>query len=125
MRYRTSADPINPVPPVTKIFLPSVLSCDTNSASVIRSRAQLLLFYFLIPLPPTFTLFPYTTLFRSHEILGARDPDPEAVLPRLWHQRRRVAPQHRDRKSTRLNSSHVEISYAVFCLQKKNDPCDR
>src|SRR5439155_7652354 len=72
--------------------------------------------------PPTSTLFPYTTLFRSHAAsatLGTttrnlrrvviRSPSP---LGSRWCHRR-------DRKSTRLNSSHVAISYAVFCLKKK------
>src|SRR5947208_11601420 len=68
--------------------------------------------------PPTSTLFPYTTLFRSHiRTLGrrcaARSGVPgERLL--LCHRARR------DRKSTRLNSSHQIISYAVFCLKKKS-----
>src|SRR3712207_7302034 len=96
----------------------------------------------MIRRPPRSTLFPYTTLFRSH--LGAAVDDDQLVethVPaRLDHQRRvydpdaaRVfplpTPQHLvllrgdervDRKSTRLNSSHANISYAVFCLKKKN-----
>src|SRR6266576_4074609 len=68
-----------------------------------------LLFFLMIRRPPRSTLFPYTTLFRPRQ--GRR------------HHRRsgpgRRAIQGRDRKSTRLNSSHVEISYAVFCLKKK------
>src|SRR5204863_2446541 len=64
----------------------------------------------MIRRPPRSTLFPYTTLFRS----GARDPRP-ADRGGRHHRRNRTA----DRKSTRLNSSHVEISYAVFCLKKK------
>src|SRR5690606_40757659 len=61
--------------------------------------------------PPRSTLFPYTTLFRSVE-------DPHLVLHR--HAREHVRGDRRgDRKSTRLNSSHVKISYAVFCLKKK------
>src|SRR5437870_8587556 len=62
--------------------------------------------------PPRSTLFPYTTLFRSRSAerrRGVRDPS----LERPAH-----GPD-RDRKSTRLNSSHVAISYAVFCLKKK------
>src|SRR2546426_6152621 len=71
----------------------------------------------MIRRPPRSTLFPYTTLFRSDEGPGqrdqpAQDPGPQdegggAHLPR------------QDRKSTRLNSSHLVISYAVFCLKKK------
>src|SRR5437870_11498859 len=82
--------------------------------------------------PPRSTLFPYTTLFRSpherlvhgahlglghrrRERLGAADRRLPELLPE-----RLVAPElHEDRKSTRLNSSHVAISYAVFCLKKK------
>src|SRR6266576_3572138 len=65
----------------------------------------------MIRRPPRSTLFPYTTLFRSHRCRPAeRRCDPVGRAP----QRAR-----RDRKSTRLNSSHVEISYAVFCLKKK------
>src|SRR2546430_12753920 len=81
----------------------------------------------MIRRPPRSTLFPYTTLFRS----GAGDVDrrAEAGARVLGAPRRlpqgdpRAAPLLRaaeDRKSTRLNSSHSQISYAVFCLQKKN-----
>src|SRR5204863_5445628 len=67
--------------------------------------------------PPRSTLFPYTTLFRSPQpgrAPGARGGlDPQAA----GRARGRLA----DRKSTRLNSSHVEISYAVFCLKKKKN----
>src|SRR5436309_12372950 len=69
----------------------------------------------MIPRPPRSTLFPYTTLFRSDH--GPRAGD--ALPHRGW----RLHPDNRardpDRKSTRLNSSHVKISYAVFCLKKK------
>src|SRR5436309_12486752 len=76
--------------------------------------------------PPRSTLFPYTTLFRSQ--LG-RLPPHHRVDPRRGRQveqgRRRVGLRlgghGQDRKSTRLNSSHVKISYAVFCLKKKSD----
>src|SRR3989442_11886685 len=68
----------------------------------------------MIRRPPRSTLFPYTTLFRSSS-LAAR---------RLWRWRARGRgacwPRSQDRKSTRLNSSHVRISYAVFCLKKKS-----
>src|SRR5688572_31572894 len=71
-------------------------------------------FFLMIRRPPRSTLFPYTTLFRSSADLGGvrpgelgTRPDP----PRPW----------RDRKSTRLNSSHSQISYAVFCLKKKKN----
>src|SRR5699024_12561888 len=75
-----------------------------------------LFFFFLLRRrPPRSTLFPYTTLFRSvHQI----DVD---VLVCLLNKRGNGDVAHRrvDRKSTRLNSSHVSISYAVFCLKKK------
>src|SRR5436305_7609592 len=75
--------------------------------------------------PPRSTLFPYTTLFRSGV---ARERDAVAQAELLEHVRAvaldrlladREAREARDRKSTRLNSSHVRISYAVFCLKKK------
>src|SRR5436309_10583851 len=98
-----------------------------------------MLFYLFILRPPTSTLFPYTTLFRSvfhpfgrrigfvivaeqmeksvyremHKVIGER-------LVFFF----RFARSTRDRKSTRLNSSHVKISYAVFCLKKKKRVID-
>src|SRR5256885_7399228 len=75
----------------------------------------------MIRRPPRSTLFPYTTLFRSRRrhVHHARraHADREPVQTRHFHRR---ALQRRDRKSTRLNSSHLVISYAVFCLKKKN-----
>src|SRR2546428_1638798 len=70
----------------------------------------------MIRRPPRSTLFPYTTLFRSG------DRPEEGDRPRLLPRGRRegLRPRgRRDRKSTRLNSSHDQISYAVFCLKKK------
>src|SRR3989442_6178533 len=79
----------------------------------------------MIRRPPRSTLFPYTTLFRSViapvHLSSARSHTPPS---RDHHSRKReyiVQATHRDRKSTRLNSSHVRISYAVFCLKKKID----
>src|SRR6266511_4577306 len=66
----------------------------------------------MIRRPPRSTLFPYTTLFRSRAVHGH-----DALLCRG---ERELPNPARDRKSTRLNSSHVKISYAVFCLKKKN-----
>src|SRR2546422_3741006 len=86
--------------------------------SMSRSPAHRCLFFFLmIRRPPRSTLFPYTTLFRSRHELVARD---EAALreERLEAQEPLLVVA-RDRKSTRLNSSHGYISYAVFCLKKK------
>src|SRR5204862_8185317 len=99
-------------------------------------------FFLMIPRPPTSTLFPYTTLFRS--VTLTRAPCFTSHVPRSCRSGRHCSyssrssatcfeskmwpalPQSitrcamfRDRKSTRLNSSHVEISYAVFCLKKK------
>src|SRR2546422_2706106 len=82
----------------------------------------------MIRRPPRSTLFPYTTLFRSQvaglAAVGARDAgevdvDRHAVQHRLLDLRGRRH-EVQDRKSTRLNSSHGYISYAVFCLKKKN-----
>src|SRR5205809_2402437 len=79
----------------------------------------------MIPRPPRSTLFPYTTLFRSEfsafaKGLADRKDDSYAPLRRLIqpYLLRRLR-RRRDRKSTRLNSSHGYISYAVFCLKKK------
>src|SRR5260221_1073107 len=97
----------------------------------------------MIRRPPRSTLFPYTTLFRSHGAgaairpprriphlgLPARDPQPNAVDPLAEIRAHaalvsrwpfaRISASGSDRKSTRLNSSHTVISYAVFCLKKK------
>src|SRR5256885_3022697 len=75
----------------------------------------------MIRRPPRSTLFPYTTLFRSHFALP-RERLTAPVLDRLDRQRQpalRSPHEPPDRKSTRLNSSHLVISYAVFCLKKK------
>src|SRR5215204_7309936 len=66
-------------------------------------------FFLMIRRPPRSTLFPYTTLFRSRRWTRRRGT-PARPSPRV---------SRRDRKSTRLNSSHTVISYAVFCLKKK------
>src|SRR3712207_9017936 len=79
----------------------------------------------MIRRPPRSTLFPYTTLFRSdriafigaelaRQLLGVKRPAFRIGIER------EQGPDQRDRKSTRLNSSHANISYAVFCLKKKN-----
>src|SRR5579872_7591677 len=74
------------------------------------SRVFSVFFFLMIRRPPRSTLFPYTTLFRSR---------PRRRRTRSSFRRVRRAARWRDRKSTRLNSSHVRISYAVFCLKKK------
>src|SRR5437762_4793079 len=73
-------------------------------------------FFLMIRRPPRSTLFPYTTLFRSREFSSLVDLGTGSGAVALAIKRRR--PQA-DRKSTRLNSSHRCISYAVFCLKKK------
>src|SRR5947209_17378790 len=91
-------------------------------------------FFLMIRRPPRSTLFPYTTLFRSGALTGRvpRGPDAPATgtgarLLSTAHRRRiaRHGPPPPDRKSTRLNSSHANISYAVFCLKKKNNLKER
>src|SRR5256884_6729419 len=71
-------------------------------------------FFLMIRRPPRSTLFPYTTLFRSLRERGGDADRHDVGLAQPRQVRRR-----RDRKSTRLNSSHGYISYAVFCLKKK------
>src|SRR5262245_63111468 len=67
----------------------------------------------MIRRPPRSTLFPYTTLFRSSQCLRLVVAAPQPACPVQRH--------GEDRKSTRLNSSHLGISYAVFCLKKKKE----
>src|SRR6478672_13054210 len=71
-------------------------------------------FFLMIRRPPRSTLFPYTTLFRA-----PRADVAAATFPVSLRNSRRDVPPLGDRKSTRLNSSHDQISYAVFCLKKK------
>src|SRR5687768_17686845 len=75
-------------------------------------------FFLMIRRPPRSTLFPYTTLFRSPYLLGEGQAMQYMVRPRS-RRRSRIPRLPLDRKSTRLNSSHGYISYAVFCLKKK------
>src|SRR3712207_8437159 len=99
----------------------------------------LIFFFLMIRRPPRSTLFPYTTLFRSMQVVDrplAAEPGPGQVVVRPeavgvcgsdYHflTGELVTPPafgpQLDRKSTRLNSSHANISYAVFCLKKKNN----
>src|SRR5258708_19236767 len=84
------------------------------------TRFLLLSFFFFLMIrrPPRSTLFPYTTLFRSLGQHRVKD-QPIACYARLCQ--RCVDERRADRKSTRLNSSHQIISYAVFCLKKKKE----
>src|SRR5689334_24672156 len=77
----------------------------------------------MIRRPPRSTLFPYTTLFRSPPTVGTSASPSSPRAPRTVPCRRRRPRRRRDgdRKSTRLNSSHSSISYAVFCLKKKKE----
>src|SRR2546422_8019282 len=82
----------------------------------------------MIRRPPRSTLFPYTTLFRSGTVaeeLLAGDADARAAQTGRIQARAVVPPREQDRKSTRLNSSHGYISYAVFCLKKKKKEYDQ
>src|SRR2546430_10255933 len=72
----------------------------------------------MIRRPPRSTLFPYTTLFRSQRG-GVIIPAPGLMVDTLLSSTHGIRRRARDRKSTRLNSSHSQISYAVFCLKKK------
>src|SRR5438309_8622094 len=71
----------------------------------------------MIRRPPRSTLFPYTTLFRS--TIRARADDNAVPVELVFCSSKLIGEPVRDRKSTRLNSSHSSISYAVFCLKKK------
>src|SRR3712207_7248992 len=96
-------------------------------------RSPIFFFFLMIRRPPRSTLFPYTTLFRS-DGGQVRPAAPRAgplrlrllgrlrgrELPALPGPELRRAIRRQDRKSTRLNSSHANISYAVFCLKKNN-----
>src|SRR3989442_10321370 len=75
----------------------------------------------MIRRPPRSTLFPYTTLFRSVKKTIDKDEDSKRILEDFRSRQMQLQEQMMkgDRKSTRLNSSHVRISYAVFCLKKK------
>src|SRR5438309_11702632 len=86
---------------------------------LLTSLFVILLFFLMIRRPPRSTLFPYTTLFRSQDperltLLGSGNDEPGVTGDGV------AGHSGLDRKSTRLNSSHSSISYAVFCLKKKN-----
>src|SRR5947199_8923132 len=93
---------------------------------IVDHVVMIFIFFFLIRRTPRSTLFPYTTLFRSLPARQGQGPRPSlrSGLQRLpdrrvgWQLQRSI---WKDRKSTRLNSSHLGISYAVFCLKKKKE----
>src|SRR5687768_17648702 len=100
-----------------------------------RYMEAIYFFFLIIRRPPRSTLFPYTTLFRSGGEIGTRLPsrrgDERMTGSHSHKTRQSILGRHRatmlgrkDRKSTRLNSSHGYISYAVFCLKKKKRPTD-
>src|SRR3712207_7770529 len=91
-------------------------------------------FFLMIRRPPRSTLFPYTTLFRSRDLVAQSTysddqtladtlyrayPELESQIKAAWPATGQDLETYTDRKSTRLNSSHANISYAVFCLKKK------
>src|SRR5947207_6585624 len=104
------------------------------SLFLLRTLHSSFLFFFFLMIrpPPRSTLFPYTTLFRSSGISGSAVADTSAIgsvmipqmeangYPRVFATNLTI-----DRKSTRLNSSHTVISYAVFCLKKKKQKQDK
>src|SRR3712207_8097543 len=106
-------------------------------------RVVLFVFFLMIRRPPRSTLFPYTTLFRSEIFHSVRDLHTNYLLPTPFSGKVAYLPflveeyfdggephfvvsqmVQGDRKSTRLNSSHANISYAVFCLKTKNIKLD-
>src|SRR3712207_7668970 len=91
---------------------------------MVSERGFLFLFFLMIRRPPRSTLFPYTTLFRSRKFSDANKKRPKRFEPDAVEVMRNYAwpgnVRELDRKSTRLNSSHANISYAVFCLKKNN-----
>src|SRR5262245_66573634 len=94
-----------------------------NIQLLFYSYVLLFLFFLMIRRPPRSTLFPYTTLFRSCSASSvlpcARATHAVVSGPHMFAASSSRA-RWQDRKSTRLNSSHLGISYAVFCLKKKN-----
>src|SRR3712207_9192129 len=101
-------------------------------------KANIFLFFLMIRRPPRSTLFPYTTLFRSDADIGERTNIGAGTITCNYDgkNKHQTVVEHdvkigsdtmlvADRKSTRLNSSHANISYAVFCLKKKKRPANK
>src|SRR5438128_10523313 len=101
--------------------------CTSLLSTLLLTHCFFFFFSLMIRLPPRSTLFPYTTLFRSLRARACAGPRDRTVeggpVPRP--PRRLPGRARRDRKSTRLNSSHGSISYAVFCLKKKKEILER
>src|SRR2546430_16264376 len=99
--------------------------CIISHVSTVNNKDHMILFFFFLMIrrPPRSTLFPYTTLFRSSK---KRSEDGGTRRCCRKNQRKDTSTRRgrmssrADRKSTRLNSSHSQISYAVFCLKKKD-----
>src|SRR5258707_13380689 len=103
--------------------------CTFGHSSAVVRHVFVLFFFLMIRRPPRSTLFPYTTLFRSNparaqtQVIGAPSPELARIMAEALSE---LGTSHSfvvhgndgDRKSTRLNSSHANISYAVFCLKK-------
>src|SRR2546429_7327858 len=96
---------------------------DVHVSYLFVYRLLLFFFFLMIRRPPRSTLFPYTTLFRSEVDLplGVSPQTQRQASGQVFTQSQQRVPAA-DRKSTRLNSSHGYISYAVFCLKKKKTP---
>src|SRR5205814_8305162 len=104
------------------LVLLSPVSYSPSSYSSSYSSHYFCIFFSILPRPPRSTLFPYTTLFRS-PFDGDEASSEVAPSPELLRHARSIEASIEpvDRKSTRLNSSHLGISYAVFCLKKKKE----
>src|SRR5204862_7530560 len=109
--------------PTSPTFFSSILSLTVSPFSHLSPYSSFF-FFFMLRRPPRSTLFPYTTLFRSWTANDKPRDLHNAALARIISADASgitvETAGNQDRKSTRLNSSHVEISYAVFCLKKKN-----
>src|SRR5256885_16361645 len=92
---------------------------DKRLLRLVASSLWSFFFFLMIRRPPRSTLFPYTTLFRSRSDAAPSARPGGSASAFCEPERTKSRPPPQDRKSTRLNSSHLVISYAVFCLKKK------
>src|SRR5581483_3696230 len=113
IHHKVLVERVAEVGAMVQCAIESVLLKIRREASEVVVTEIIFFFFLMIRRPPRSTLFPYTTLFRSSPTWPQWATVPtssiERITPSAW----------RDRKSTRLNSSHANISYAVFCLKKK------